>query len=314
MIKDYYLIILSILSSKILDIFYLIINAIFNAILWENFKIDSINYDSTDLCELLNQLSTTYYFCSDTRIKYKGLTMPTGFIFGKNYFVHLNITYNSSSRCYNVIIILYGWFSINSLIKIKKNNQNKYKICEISNNGYYIKRTENYPDCNFHKNSEVCAKFIKQSLDLTHYNSGVYLLYGFPGTGKTLTSKKLYNLCNDDSIIYMIDSRVNLQTVKVNILENLKIDEQKNNSLIIVVMDEIDERINKIYNSSENEHTTTKYEWNNFLDFIHSQQNVALLLTTNKTKKFFDEHDVSLLREYRLTALYEFNEHDVFKI
>lgn len=42
--------------------------------------------------------------------------------------------------------------------------------------------------------------------------------------------------------------------------------------------------------------------------------NVVIILTTNKSKSYFDEMDESLFREYRITGVYEFTEHDVFKV
>lgn len=322
-LNQYNIIALSLLSTKIWDLFQIILHGILNAILWENRTYTSMADNTSEFCRILKKISSTYYVCSETRIQYESeYLMPTGFIFGPTYFAHIKTNLhetNTSRSTTKIIIQIYGWFSINSLITedIVSDTKGKYKFIETGYSSDLYSYSENFPDECFHPNTHIASKYIYDSV-MQHYNhSGVYLLFGIPNTGKTTTAKQLYNYFDETSII--CPDLLNPQHGIYDLYKSFKyfysrIKPEKNRFLIFI-MDEVDELIHNIFVTKKTDKydikSPTKQSWNYFLEKVSANKNVVLLLTTNKTKDYFDQLDNSLFREHRLTGALQFTENNV---
>ena len=206
-LNQYNIIALSLLSTKIWDLISIILHGVLNAILWENRTYNSTAENTTEFSRILKKISNTYYICSETRIQYETeYLMPTGFIFGPNYFAHIksNLNETNTSRSnLKIIIQIYGWFSIRSLITedIVSDTKGKYRFIETGNTYDLYNYTEDFPEECFHPNTHIASKYIYESVMQQYNHSGVYLLFGIPNTGKTTTAKQLYNYFDESSVI-----------------------------------------------------------------------------------------------------------------
>jgi hypothetical protein len=266
------------------------------------------------------------------------MIIPIGFVLGKGgYIAYIEHSVETNSNNWRgvfdifITIHIYGWWSTKILYKsnvLPIQTRGKYNmIMGCVRNERIL--TLNIPDNHFHKNSIKCAELISQSLQLTMNNTGVYLLYGKSGTGKTKTGLYLVNFLDKNTEIH---SYINYDTD--SFMEDFHISHYqskvKDAGYYILIVDEVDEMLYKLYknstksdensenNGNSNQDKITiqnlKQRWNNFMDYIHYMSNVVIILTTNKSKSYFDEMDESLFREYRITGVYEFTEHDVFKV
>jgi hypothetical protein len=334
----YYFLLLSIISTKIYDIFYIICSGIFHFILWEKEKISNADTNTKAFCNnILMEISKTYYISTNGKTRYNNMIIPIGFVIGKGgYIAYIEHNVDTKSNSWTgicdifITIQIYGWWSTKLLYKsnvLPAQTNGKYKLIMGSMRNDRM-LTLNIPDCHFHKNSIKCAELISKSLSLTMNNTGVYLLYGTSGTGKTKTGLYLVNFLDKNTEIH---SYINCESD--SFMEEFYISHYqskvKDIGYYVLIIDEVDEMLHKLYkqsikcngnngnngdNGDKNQTQNLKQRWNNFMDYIHYMNNVVIILTTNKPKSYFDEIDESLFREYRITSIYEFKEDDVFKI
>ena len=333
--NHYNMIALSLLSNKIWELVTMLLFCIWSAFLWENITYTTNVDDTTELFRLLKKIKETYCFCSETRVHYESTLIPCGYIVGKNYFVHIQTNLNdmksinhsnySNPNQIQINIIIYGWFSIRSLITkdIINDKQGKYNLITPGVMSSYLLVKEDYPEEHFHKNASIAAKYIYESVKENYNKSGVYLLYGTPGTGKTTTSKKIFEHCEESSYICpdistSLGGGYGSNTLINNLLYYYNVIKPGNNKYLICILDEVDETIDSIFknetNKDKNENYNPRYtkkNWNQFLEKIYTMKNVILLLTTNKTKEYFDSLDPSLFRRYRITKSFKFDEESV---
>ena len=324
-VNQYNIIALSLLSTKIWDLLGVILQAFLNAILWENRTYTSMTDNTSEFCRILKKISDTYYICSETRMIYEAkYLMPSGFTVGPTYFAYIKTNLNDTTTTTNrsttkIIIHIYGWFSIRSLITedIVSDMEGKYKYVEIGYSCELYSYSENFPDECFHPNTHIASRYIYDSVMQHHNHSGVYLLFGIPNTGKTTTAKQLYNYFDETSVICPDllcppPGIYDLYKCFKYLYSRIKPDK---NRFLIFVMDEVDELIHNIFVTKKIDKydikSPTKQSWNMFLEKVSTQKNVILLLTTNKTKDYFDGLDNSLFREHRLTKAFQFTENDV---
>lgn len=328
----YYFIILSILSSKIYDIIYVICIGLFHLLLWEKEKVSNSDTNTKAFCNnLLMEISKTYYISTNGKTRYNNMIIPIGFIVGRGgyiaYIEHEVKQNNSWTGIFDIFITIhiYGWWSTKILYKsnvIPIQTKGKYNMIMGCNRNERI-LTLDIPDNHFHKNSIHCAKLISQSLPLTFNNTGVYLLYGKSGTGKTKTGLYLVNFLNKNTEIHNYINTFDTDSFMEDFHISHYQSKVKDIGYYILIVDEVDEMLHRLYkqnkkdNQKDEDKNTTqniKQKWNNFMDYIHYMKNVIIILTTNKSKAFFDEMDESLFREYRITGIYEFSEKDVVKV
>ena len=77
-------------------------------------------------------------------------------------------------------------------------------------------------------------------------------------------------------------------------------------SPLIVVLEEVDRIFEQFGNVEEHPSLITqvknKNDWNNLLEYVHSIENVVLILTSNMTiKELGTKYDPALTRPYRIT-------------
>ena len=87
----------------------------------------------------------------------------------------------------------------------------------------------------------------------------------------------------------------------------------ENDKFLLFVLDEVDEIIDNIFKKREYDRYSpkfpTKQGWNSFLEKVSTLNNTVLVLTTNKSKDYFDALDNSLFREHRVTQSFRYD-HD----
>jgi ATPase family associated with various cellular activities (AAA) len=211
---------------------------------------------------------------------------------------------------------LYGWWTIQNLLDKeykKSTHRGKYKLYYYTGDHLYrdtIIKYIDFPETFYHPNSKLGAAKIHASILNTNNKSGVYLLTGLSGLGKTNTAMYLcklmdYNatVCTDFSIPqYEHFARLNRVCSDI---------EPADDNFLICVMDEVDDIINYMYNkhADDKEHVgMNKRSWNFLLEQIHLLQNIIFIMTTNKPISYFNELDISFMREYRVTEVYNYTE------
>ena len=168
-LNQYNIIALSLLSTKIWDLFGVILQGGLNAILWENRTYTSMTDNTSEFSRILKKISNTYYICSETRIQYESELMPTGFIIGPTYFAYVKTNLNESQinrSTTKIIIQIYGWFSIRSLITedILSDMKGKYKFIETGYSSDLYSYSENFPDECFHPNTRIASRYIYECI------------------------------------------------------------------------------------------------------------------------------------------------------
>lgn len=122
---------------------------------------------------------------------------------------------------------------------------------------------------------------------MTKYKNGVYLLWGPPGTGKSCIVDMLAI-----ALKFAIKPDVSFRDLNVFTLSGR-----------ITVINEIDGVLDVLIGAKENKAMAefyTKANWNDMLDFVNSNANTILILTTNVDPATYDKVDPSLLRAARI--------------
>lgn len=152
---------------------------------------------------------------------------------------------------------------------------------------------------------------------LNKYNQQEYvrvLLYGKPGTGKSMTGQYLcQKLLETYKSVSFVDTFNPFEQGDSFASMYTKINPTKESPLVIM-MEEIDINIMKIHKDDVklSEHIPiqikNKCDWNGFLDKFDRNlyPYVVLMMTTNKSSSFFDEHDPSYMRPGRIDLKIEF--------
>lgn len=325
--NQYSLLLLSMLSAKIWDLAYIILLSIMNAILWEN-RIYTTNVENTsEFFRILKKISKTYYICSETRFQYESqMMLPSGFVIGPYYIAHVksnvndmnNHTSSTTQSSIRINIHIYGWFSIRSLITpdIESNPRGKYNIIESGTyTSYFHEYAEHFPEEFFHRNACIASQIIYESVMKQHNRSGVYLLYGIPNTGKSTTAKRLFDYFGESSALCydLLNPPGNVHTLQKGMMVFYNKIKPENDKFLLFVLDEVDEIIDNIFKKKDydryNPKFPTKQSWNSFLEKVSTLNNTVLILTTNKSKDYFDSLDNSLFREHRVTKSFRYD-HD----
>jgi hypothetical protein len=229
---------------------------------------------------------------------------PYGLILGKHFIGLLDnhLWILSTKKFYSNIFLQNGIINNINIPKIKWWTKSGH--CFNDNNKLYSYINVSLLDKNPSTKQEI---IINKIIDIfTKTNYCISLISGEPGTGKSLlgmlTCKCLSNI-----------------GLKVNFIDTFRptepghdfntiyqrIDPQ-DKEVIVVLMDEIDICIKQIMKGIvPNQFTSTtamdKYGWNLFLDhFSLKYKRVILIMTTNKSLKWFDYQDPSLMRNNRV--------------
>lgn len=352
LLDHYYIIFLSAFSSRLGDIVMLIGSVLWNFFLWEIRNYQTNNVLKKSECErLLEKITNTYWFCTNCRIYLNTTLMPTGFVVGDGwYLVYIHnfsagggssgrgrstrnmgsTSSNSSSENQHVSITLYGWWTIQTLLTediVKADEKGSYKIISPCIDDNYLKTSDNYNEEHFHSNCDI-----GKTLILSNYKknkNGVYFLYGAPGLGKTTTARKLTQKTNGWLCLDFEEFVNHFDRSFVSSFESLyNYVQPTEDSPLIIVLDELedfllcprkyDEEIsmNEIDDTKDAmiKNRYVKKKWSRLMDTVSQKKYVMFLLTTNKTKDFFDKIDPALLREHRISKCFHYHEHGVTEI
>lgn len=133
----------------------------------------------------------------------------------------------------------------------------------------------------------------------------VVFIHGPPNTGKSMVGQLLAH--NLGAHYYNNFNPFQPNTTLMALYST--VDPTKKNPLIIL-MNEIDIMINKIHNSTVQEHSSyqiqisDKSSWNNFFDDFHNLfQHVIIIMTSNKSPEYINSLDPSYIRKGRVDMI-----------
>jgi hypothetical protein len=145
-------------------------------------------------------------------------------------------------------------------------------------------------------------------------NKAVCLIYGRPGTGKSMTSLLLCkDLLEKFDAVGLCDTHAPNEPGD-NFESFYTSAEPSTEKPVVVVLEEVDGLIKKVHTNQITQGEKTpiqiknKTDWNCFLDKFDRGMypGVILLMTTNQTPEYFDEMDPSYLRKNRVDIKFEF--------
>jgi hypothetical protein len=331
----YYFLLLTAFSSRLGDVFFMILSAFWNLLLWEIRSYSSIHMNNKIECErLLTKINKSYWFSTNYRTFINKELSPTGFIIGKTGYIAF-LSYQSVERgeeqeIYK--ITLYGWWSIRQLITKDVEcsvEPGEYRIIRCLSPNHYLKTTDNYHKNHYHSN---CYKATDMILDIYNREKrGVFFIYGDPGLGKTTTARMISKelnatLCPDfEEFTYFYESFITSFDLLYNYVQ------PNESSPFVVTIDELEQFLlcekRPLYDSDDDcpnakesfkkkhilKNKNIKKRWVRLMDTIQERKYVIFIFTSNKSKSFFDEIDPALLREYRVTEVLHYTDRDIYR-
>jgi len=323
--EHYYFMMLSVFSSKLGDVIFMIVSAFWNLLLWEIRSYSSNHMNKKKECErLLHKINQTYLFSTNFRTFINKELTPTGFVIGKSgYFAFISHQIPDRGEEETYKIILYGWWSIQQLLTkdVECNMEvGEYKIIRCIANNQYMKTTDNYNISHYHINCYKASDMILETYQRD--KRGVFFLYGEPGLGKTTTARMVSQklnatLCLDfEEFTYYYESYITSFDLLSNYVEPTE------EHPFVVTIDELehfllcetncfDDDDNKPKKKMALRNKTTKKRWVRLMDTIQEKKHIIFVFTSNKPKSFFDNIDTSLLREYRVSKVFHYTQKDV---
>lgn len=318
-----------------IGIILLILILLFNTIF--NFKIKKINVTLSDLSKIEDRIIAKTFEES---------YLTNGFFFGFLFFGMISVSNESYVKNEIECTIYCSEYIIECFKKInnsKLDNDNKIKNITIlypSSNTYWFKEWKEkfVPIDKFEPNYDQknCLSKLMNNLEMLKNksnNSNIYYFCGKPNTGKSTIAYMYANeLLDKDYYVVLVEDLDLFQTgnksdfIKLySRFESLSI--SKKNKRLIIVMNEIDIKLQKMINNSYKENPQfnrfikEKSDWNNFLDKIHGYvySNVTIIFTSNKNNNWHMENnwlslnndnlgDSSLLRKGRIDDEFYFSE------
>lgn len=161
---------------------------------------------------------------------------------------------------------------------------------------------------------------ITETIDIFQKKGTVMtLLYGDSGSGKSTIGLLLCDQLRLTSNVMYYE--FNLNSFKDHTFNDVY-NSRKNSCVpFVILMDEIDIAIDRLHHDEVKINTAgdpvywlnTKYDWNTFLDKFNKglYQNIIVIMTTNKKLEWFNELDVSYIRQGRIDSKYKMDKNHI---
>jgi hypothetical protein len=326
-------ILFTLLSTLLVEFFHFIISVIF--------KHRQLIYSETDQAiadDIMKYLAKTHWY-STSYLRTTRCNWPTGIVFGRddknNYwlsYIESSSSDNNHSRNHDFNIKLYSTKEISiskkfedtdseedthsSVASISKQARSSLKtlVCYRKYNSW---KNSNYrrmelgirPDL-VSTNQKSIIDDIVEMVETSYANGfsygGFFMISGGTGSGKSalgrfLAEKIGANFCDD----------FRLSEPGYNLYQLLHIAEPSREEPLVLVLEEFDRDLEIAHQGTAEQHkwlTSTIYDkasWNTFADRLMDYQNLIVIATTNRTRKWFDDLDTSYLRTGRLNKWFD---------
>lgn len=311
-------------TTQLSNIVYCVVDMLWNLILWEKLEYSSESYDKVNIiCSILDKTKDSYVFATGMQVFYDGRKIPTGFVFGRSFILHIkSVVVTQNNKSVNKLTIgLYGWWTIRNLnvsepeseFEPESKENDIQTVTSYSATGYLSRATETHLPHTYHANSIALASYLRDMWRQSPLKNLVVFIYGDQGTGKTKSgiylSKLIGGIVYKDFVVAV--DRQRIQSAINEVFDNVQ---SNTNVPLVLIWDEIDDYLFPVVNGilelvhiqgSTPRCKISKPTWNSFLDYMSTKRNVILIITSNRDKKVFDDYDKSLLRQHRINAVFE---------
>lgn len=291
----------------------------------------SSEYDENMTDYFLEEIRKTHWF-STSKLKTIRCEYPTGLTIGK-WYISCVEAYPSNSNyrtgpMFRISIYSIGSFKDDKDKKIDNvDNEDKENITKIESNNediiiYRRKSTfiaSEYSTTNLKFNNRFCTteqnkivEYIISNCNTSFTNNfnfgGVFLITGSPGQGKSVIGRILAQKLN----CYLCDD-FELTSPGYSLDTLLKTVEPNKDTPLILLIDEYDKSVNRIYKEDVENHKwhtqpmKNKDTHNKFFDRLQDYDNIITLLTSNRSYDWFISIDKSFVRPGRINFHIEIN-------
>lgn len=254
-------------------------------------------------------------------------------------FRYIGYIYNNNDNAKQVSTysgFIYSTYNSSNSIQDYVDSINKkgyliYNTTLLSDNRIELERIsqpiEEFDICELTHQKKV-ADFIFRGYSKKRSRVYSIVLYGKPGLGKSLTAHLTANTLVKHKQVNFITGytlnhpKVGIRELYSSIINLFGVNIQKNNIVNIILLDEIDIALTRIHNDTINppipQQTAidgvkyaikNKEDYNSMMDAITLgiYPNIILIMTTNKSRDYFDSMDPSYLRYGRIDAHINYN-------
>lgn len=243
------------------------------------------------------------------------------------YIGYLSIKYDAKDNYYDYSGFVYTTYTSTDDIQSIASNKKRYYI----NIGNISVASEKESFTKMHTpidkfnilsllHQHKVADYIYSQYKMNDKRVFTAVLYGKPGLGKSLTAYYLANLVvKEKSVIFITGYSFNSMTTSfrqlISHIESGYTYQMRMNGIYIILVDEIDIALTRIHKETIAPDKDSKYaikdkeDFNSTMDAINLgiYPNIILIMTTNKTRDYFDDMDPSYLRYGRIDAHIDYN-------
>lgn len=212
----------------------------------------------------------------------------------------------------------------NIIGSILDGNADKVKVvvCSVISNDMFVRSMEKIPPEKMYQSQEKIVNFIIDAYSTNNKNVTV-LISGSPNCGKSTVALWLAQIMKRRLSVdpYLIKGfNLNCKAMQYHPIVNHY--SPKNNSPIILLLDEFDVAMNNTNSSNNNDNynnnaiaiSANKTNMNNFLDSINDEQYLITIATTNMTLANINKHFAVYCRHGRFNKHFEIKSKEVVEI